>query len=197
MPAKTENVNPKALAYTDRALNAASECFRQQGVRQTNMGDVAKAAKMARSTLYKYFKDRDELVVSVIEREALQLADEILPQLQKYDSIETMMVESILIALEKIEANATLSTILKMDTSSNQLLLATDRLFKLCIETARPGLEKMRSEGGLKKEVKIDQLVDWVLRILISFLTIPSDAVATRAKKRSLLNAMLIPALVH
>lgn len=196
MPAETAVVSPQAQAYIDQALNAAAGCFRSQGVRQTNMADVARAANMARSTLYKYFKDRDELVVSVIEREALAMAEEILPSLQKYHSIETMMVESILLALDKIEANPTLSTIVKRDTSSNQLLLATDRIFKLCIEMARPGLEQVRAEGGLNEGVTIEQLVDWALRILISFLTIPSEAASTEAKKRSLLNAMLVPALV-
>lgn len=196
MLVETAIVSPKAGGYVDQAINAAAECFRRKGVRQTNMADVARAANMARSTLYKYFKDRDELVVSVIEREALSMAGEILPRLQKCRSIETWIVESILLALKEIEANPTLSTIVKGDTSSNQLLLATDRIFKLCIEMARPGLEKMRAEGGLNEAVEIEQLVDWVMRILISFLTLPSEATATEEKKRKLLNAMLVPALV-
>lgn len=42
-----------------RAINAAIACFSEKGLAGTNMEDVAAKAGMARSSLYRYFKDKD------------------------------------------------------------------------------------------------------------------------------------------
>jgi len=183
-------------SVTDRALNAAIKCFKDQGVSKTNMGDVARAAGMARSTLYRHFKDRDELVISVIEREALQLTTELMPSLQQMDSMEEFILEGTLLAIKEIEANPILSSLVQADAgASNHLLLATNRLIKIAVDITRPALEDAQRHGLIRENLKIEQLADWILRVLISLLTVPSEASANEGKRRDLLRNMLLPAL--
>ncbi len=179
---------------TDRALNAAVQCFHEKGVNKTNMEDVAKGANMARSTLYRYFKDRDELVISVIEREAFGLMDEILPKLQKCLSLKDYLVEGILMGLDGIENNAILRSLVEGE-SSHHLLLATERLTAIGVKALEPALENYKQNGVLRDNLEIEQVNDWILRLIVSLLTLPSRVVATRAKKRSLIQNMLLPAL--
>ncbi len=188
-----ENDNA-TVQTTDRVLNAAVQCFHEKGVNKTNMEDVAKAAKMARSTLYRYFKDRDELVISVIEREAMQLVGDILPKLQRYQSLEDYLLEAILMGLDGIENNAILRSLVEGE-SFHHLLLATERLTKISVEVLKPALEKHKQNGILRDNLNIEQANDWIMRLIVSLLTLPSGVIATRAKKRSLLQNMLLPAL--
>jgi AcrR family transcriptional regulator len=49
-------------------LRAAEQCFLDDGVRRTTMDDIARRAGVSRPTVYRYFRDRDDLVVAVISR---------------------------------------------------------------------------------------------------------------------------------
>jgi AcrR family transcriptional regulator len=47
-------------------LEAAQHCFERYGLGKTTMEDVAAAANVSRPTLYRYFKNRDGLVLAVL-----------------------------------------------------------------------------------------------------------------------------------
>ncbi|WP_146345885.1 TetR/AcrR family transcriptional regulator [Phaeobacter marinintestinus] len=51
-----------------RILDAAASCFMTQGFHVTKMDDVARAAQMAKGTLYLYFKGKDELMLALLRR---------------------------------------------------------------------------------------------------------------------------------
>ena len=57
-------------------LDAAASCYTRFGLAKTTVEDVAQAAGVSRATLYRHFKNRDELLVAVIAREAGRLAGE-------------------------------------------------------------------------------------------------------------------------
>ncbi len=49
-----------------RILTAAMRCFQQQGFHVTKMTDIARAAEMAKGTLYLYFKSKDALMLALL-----------------------------------------------------------------------------------------------------------------------------------
>lgn len=51
-----------------RILNAAMGCFQAQGFHATKMQDIARAAEMAKGTLYLYFKSKDRLMLALLRR---------------------------------------------------------------------------------------------------------------------------------
>ena len=50
------------------------------------MEEVAKAAGVGRATLYRHFKNRDDLLLAVIEREAVIIAGRVEKKISKIDS---------------------------------------------------------------------------------------------------------------
>ncbi len=56
----------KALTRT-QVLEAAEELFRAQGYEETSLGDIAAYVGIGRTTLYEYFKDKEDLMVSLVE----------------------------------------------------------------------------------------------------------------------------------
>jgi AcrR family transcriptional regulator len=57
-------------------LQAAKEVFARKGVEGTGMTHIADAAKMGRSSLYHYFKDKDNLVAALIQELMEQEVDQ-------------------------------------------------------------------------------------------------------------------------
>lgn len=66
---------PKGIPRTDDDLNqrrhavfdASVSLFLQNGFRETTMQEIARAAGMGKSTLYDYFKTKDEILISFVE----------------------------------------------------------------------------------------------------------------------------------
>lgn len=65
----------------ERILDSAAALFMERGIQGVSMADIAQHAGLQRSSLYRYFESRDELVVALFERdqvEYLQRSDQIL-----------------------------------------------------------------------------------------------------------------------
>ena len=61
MPADVE-------AARQRLLDAAEACIDRFGLAKTTVEDIANEAKVSRATIYRYFANRDELVLAVVLR---------------------------------------------------------------------------------------------------------------------------------
>lgn len=56
-------------AQTGRILDAASELFSVNGYGDTDMADIAKAMGLARNSLYRYYSNKDHILVAVMQRD--------------------------------------------------------------------------------------------------------------------------------
>jgi AcrR family transcriptional regulator len=54
---------------TDRLLEAASALFRKQGFHGTDMGDIAAEVGLARNSLYRYFPNKENILVACVQRD--------------------------------------------------------------------------------------------------------------------------------
>lgn len=59
----------------ERLIDAAEQSFTRYGVGKTTMDDIAGAASVTRATVYRYFDDRDSLILAVVIRRVRQLLD--------------------------------------------------------------------------------------------------------------------------
>jgi len=83
-------------------LDAAIECFFQYGVLKTSMDDIAKAARVSRSLIYFYYKNKDDVLLSLITkvlsegylRAQLALKSKLAPREKLYDVLDTWFFSS-------------------------------------------------------------------------------------------------------
>lgn len=54
---------------TARILDAANVLFRERGYRQTDMDDIAQAVGLARNSLYRYYRNKDYILVACVARD--------------------------------------------------------------------------------------------------------------------------------
>jgi AcrR family transcriptional regulator len=69
-------------------LSAARDRFGRQGLRGTTVADIARAAGVAKGTVYLYFRSKDELLRSVLTGDLAELHDETVPEISAPGSLE-------------------------------------------------------------------------------------------------------------
>ncbi|RLD78380.1 MAG: TetR/AcrR family transcriptional regulator, partial [Bacteroidetes bacterium] len=62
----------------ENILDVAQSIFRKYGFKKTTMDEIAKAARKGKSTLYYYFKSKEEIFAAVIEKEGNYMQNELM-----------------------------------------------------------------------------------------------------------------------
>ena len=179
-------------------LVAAKRCYVADGIAATGMKEVAARAGVARSTLYRYFPSRDELLIATVKDEMETLNARIRDRLEKYPSPADQIVEGIILAIREIPRRPLLRAVFASEEGSRarSVIWTSDAIVhfgeELMDHVTRPALEA----GLLQDSVRPEILVEWVYRLLLSFLTLPSNWVKTDRQLRTTLHALLVPVLL-
>jgi AcrR family transcriptional regulator len=63
------SIEEHVRAQTARILDAATSLFQARGYRKTDMDDIAQAVGLARNSLYRYYKNKDFILLACVERD--------------------------------------------------------------------------------------------------------------------------------
>jgi AcrR family transcriptional regulator len=191
--------NSKTKPVRERLLDAAEGCLEQFGPQKTSMEDVARAAGMSRATVYRYFENRDELLLGVASRQASALASEAIRYLQQYSTISDWLVEGLLFTLREIPSRPVFSSLVtSLDSrSSGSLLLGSTGLIQIGVNVLGPVFANAKEQGLLRDEIEPEMLIEWLLRMLWTYLNAPSQVATDEEGMRKLLRMMLIPAVLR
>ncbi len=85
---------PGADTTTEAILDAAVVEFEQHGFRRVALDDVARRAGVSRTTIYRRFSNKDELIAAVIERENVVLFADIADELKQAGPQSNYYVEA-------------------------------------------------------------------------------------------------------
>jgi AcrR family transcriptional regulator len=93
-------IQPTATAGTDdareRILAAAERCIDRHGIRKTTMDDIASEVGLSRPSVYRYFADRDDLLIELITRRGRVLVDRARKSISRQKSLSDQIVENLL-----------------------------------------------------------------------------------------------------
>lgn len=76
---------PSDSEKKEKIIFAATSLFSRFGLEKTTMEDIAKAAKKGKSSLYYYFKSKEEVFAEVIKKEIAGLKTAIIEAIEKED----------------------------------------------------------------------------------------------------------------
>jgi AcrR family transcriptional regulator len=186
------------VAARARLLTAAEVCFSRYGVMKTTVEDVATEAKVSRATVYRYFEGRDELVLGVLLMEAKRFLTKLQKRIAAQSNISDAIVEGVLFTVEAVRADTNLALLFAPETAgvTESIVGASDTLFATTSEFLRPYFEAAQAAGTLRAEVDIDEAAEWIVRCIISLLTVSDPRNRTKAQQKKLLRTFLVPALV-
>lgn len=182
-----------------RILAAAKQCYLRNGLNETGMREIAVQAGVARSTLYRYFPTRNDVLIATIKEDMLDANDLIHKKVDHFNDPADLIVEGLLLALQEIPKRPLLNAVFVSDKDAKQrrAVWGSDSFIgfgeELMAHVVQPAIES----GLLQDKVKPEILIEWVYRILLSFLTLPSNAIKDDKTLRITLHALLIPVLLR
>lgn len=74
---RLKHSSPSETNIRNNIIEAAREIFARYGFRKATMDEIARAARKAKSSLYHYFKSKEEVFQEVVEQEAAEVKAEI------------------------------------------------------------------------------------------------------------------------
>lgn len=159
---------------TRHILDAAVVEFERHGFRRVALEDVAKRAGVSRTTIYRRFANKDELVGAVIERENVELFADIAAELNEAGPQSNYYVEAFTLSILKFRRHRVLHQMiteepgLVLELAGRYHRAAIDRMAEALRVIFPPGFaERIGSDA-------VDELADCILRYAAMVLLLPS-----------------------
>lgn len=102
-----------------RIIHAAIKVFSQKGFFHAKVADVARAADVADGTIYLYFKNKDDLLVSIFEHSMDYFIQTASAEIAKVSEPEDKLKCFITLHLESVKKNPNLSQVLQVELRSS------------------------------------------------------------------------------
>ncbi|UXA20156.1 TetR/AcrR family transcriptional regulator [Mycobacterium sp. SMC-4] len=184
-----------------RLLDAAEVCYERRGVNRTTVDDIAKAASVHRTTVYRYFGTRDDVLAFVLLRETAGVIDGAERALQRDDgSFGDRLLDALDGAVGAVEQSRWLSVLFSPESLTMTVSVAASGSFRDRIrDVLRPHVEAAKAAGELRAHLDPDAVADWLVRVaqmlLMEHLTTRPDE--TRQERRALLRDFVIPGILN
>jgi AcrR family transcriptional regulator len=165
---------PEADNTTEAILDAAVVEFEQHGFRRVALDDVARRARVSRTTIYRRFSNKDELIAAVIERENVVLFAEIADELKHAGPQSNYYVEAFTHAILKFRRHRVLNRMMR-DEPALVIELAGQHYSAAIIRMAE-ALRVIFPAGFAERigEKAVNELADTILRYAAMVLLLPS-----------------------
>jgi AcrR family transcriptional regulator len=189
-------------AAKTRLIEAADACVDRFGLAKTTIEDVAAQAKVSRATIYRYFSNRDELLLEVLlaslSRSMERSLGDFFVDVTTPQAFGEALVSSAVYLLDAIRHDPKLETLLDRESGgiSATITGASELLFHTVLDEWRGPLAKAQTDGLIRAELVIDELSEWILRAILSLLTVEGPAPHSPDDERRLLASYLVPAVV-
>lgn len=95
-----------------QALRAAEELFSEGGYHRTTLGDIAARIGVGRTTLYEYFRDKEDLLVILVEESLPQVIGELVEGIPRRISQRERLAELAVRMMEFVATDSNLGTLL-------------------------------------------------------------------------------------
>ena len=170
-----------ADSATTAILDAAVVEFEQHGLRRVALDDVARRARVSRTTIYRRFAGRDELVAAVIDRENAMLFADIADELKNRRPQSNYYVEAFTLSIMRFRQHRVLTRMLA-DEPGLMLELANQH-WDAAVERMAAALRIIFPDGLAERigDQAIGELAETILRYAAMVLLLPSRKPLTKA----------------
>lgn len=178
----------------EAVLDAAAACYLRQGVSRTSAADIARAVGISRATLYRRAGSHEAIFLAVLARESEDMAAEARRHLAGITDPAEQVIEGMLFSIGQIRSRPVHAAVFGGDAAAWAVgqAFSEEALRRIGDAGVRPLLAPALAAGLLSEEDVAD-LVDWILRILLSYATVPGDAGRSPAEIRRQLATWFLP----
>ncbi|MGY6500466.1 MAG: TetR/AcrR family transcriptional regulator [Acidimicrobiales bacterium] len=184
----------------DRLIDAAERCFTRFGVAKTTLEDIAAEAGVSRATVYRYFDGgRDEIILGVVLREAKEFLESLGRRVQREETLGAAIVEGVLYTVAAVRKSEQLALLFAPESAgyTTSIAGASTALYELTQDFLRPIFEQAREAGQLRDGVIAEDAAEFVLRMILSLLSVTGPGTRSQAKDREFLRIYCAGAFVR
>jgi AcrR family transcriptional regulator len=103
----------------DHIILAAGTIFSHFGFKKATMEEIASATRKGKSSIYYYFKSKEEIFQAVVEKEANELKGELMEEISRYDDPMEQLRGYVLVRMRKLKKVINFYDALKSDYLSH------------------------------------------------------------------------------
>jgi len=98
-----------------RIINAATKIFAQKGFFQAKVSDIAKEAQVADGTIYLYFENKDDILISLFEEQMNRVLEDMKTQVLKEEDAVKKIEKFAFNHLKLVELNKNVAEIIQVE----------------------------------------------------------------------------------
>ncbi|MGI8329725.1 TetR/AcrR family transcriptional regulator [Actinomadura scrupuli] len=175
-----------------RIIEATTRCVDRYGPVKTGLTDVAGELGVTRATVYRYFRNLDELLKATSLAAAGEFLDRLVAHVAGLDDAADILVEVLAFAIEQLPGDRGAGLLI---SSGRTASLSADLLSPTTIGFARAMLQELPVDWAAHgySGAGLDDLAEFMLRLLHSFLPQPGGTEAA-GDPRPFLRRWFVPA---
>jgi CheY-like chemotaxis protein/AcrR family transcriptional regulator len=176
-----------------RLLDTALACFRQQGIGNATVTDIAQQAKVTRQTVYRYFDSYSAILKAVTRRELNALWATLHDELAPTSRFGDYLVELLISGLNYAHTEPAKKFLFAPDTLPivNEILLGDKDYLNLQLKFLQPVYEGFVGRSSSASNLELLAFCEWFNRILASYIEKPSLLFPSEIELRHLLHRWL------
>jgi len=181
----------------EQILDAAWRCYEANTVYKTSMEHIAREAKVSRTTVYRYFENRDEVLTGVVMRALHQLIDQIRNDVVETYNFGEFVVEALVRGVKAVPKSAVFSLMLQeQSTVISRVYIASPKTLSILIDFFSDRFELAKRAGELRDGVELLPMIDWLIHAVSAYMLAPTS-MQSADDWRKMLRMFLVPALVR
>jgi AcrR family transcriptional regulator len=180
-----------------RLLAAAERCVGRHGIRKTTMEDIAREAGISRPSVYRYFADREELLLTVMSEHSRALVKKTHRMLARQPSFADAIVEGLLYLADHGRRDAfTRHLVESNDSAFSSRLDATQTQEALTSEFWNDFLVAAQASGAMNPDLDLVRVHHWLGNLGLMLMSLIERAPNDKQARRELIQTFVLPALV-
>ena len=152
-----------------RILESTVVCLGRFGIAKTTVDDVARAAGVARATVYRHFPDgRDQLIAEGITWAVARFFHELFVAVADESDLADLLEHALFHAHRAVGEHEVLQKVL--ETEPERLMPQLSQSAPMIQEAVRTFLAERLGGARLRAGVEVDEAADWLSRMGLSFI---------------------------
>ncbi len=145
----------KSADKHSKIIRAATKVFAKKGFFNARISDIAKEAKVADGTIYLYFNNKFDILISVFEQEIGKLVEQVSALIAKEDDPQKMLEIFITRHLIEMKKNRNLSEVIQIELRQTNKLIRDYRNnnFSEYINIISTIIKKGQEQNIYRKEI--------------------------------------------
>lgn len=183
---------------SEQILNAAIACFARYSIPKTTVDDIAEEMQISRTTFYKYFRGKADVVTELSIRETRKINNLTKGFHSKFDNIRDVIVETVLFAVKEAQKNSIIQHFMGSTSSDmvSEILDRSDEIWNLQTEEWLHLYQAAQDQGKLRAGVSAGDFARWITTIQFVLLTRPLLLGDDAGQQRALLDAFFVPSIL-